>query len=122
MLAEAVQGLPHAVVISDATVSGLPLLHVNAAFETLTGYSADETVGRNCRFLQGAETDQGAVKQVIDSVRKAEPVTVELVNYRKDGSAFNNCLTLKPVHDSQVSLVHDLASFQGASQFGTYLA
>ena len=78
---------------------GLPLTTVNTAFEALTGYSAAEAVGKNCRFLQGAETEQHELLSVVSALRHGTPVKVEMTNYRSDGSAFRNALHLKPVFD-----------------------
>ena len=87
-------------VLCDMNVPGLPLTHVNKAFETLTGYTQAEAIGRNCRFLQGKDTEQDRVAAIIRALQTAEPLEVQLTNYRKDGTPFQNLLSLKPVHDS----------------------
>jgi len=60
-----------------------PLIYVNAGFERLTGYSADEVMGRNCRFLQGAETDTVALGHLRAALREQREIKVQLLNYRK---------------------------------------
>lgn len=73
-----------------------PLIYVNTAFERLTGYARHETLGKDCRYLQGNEREQLEVARIAAAIRAAEPVDVTLRNYRKDGSAFWNSLSLRP--------------------------
>ena len=87
------------IVIADATVEGFPLTYVNAAFERLTGYGADECVGRNCRFLQGPGTDPESIAEIAQALREGRESRSVLLNYRADGSAFYNELRLAPVRD-----------------------
>ena len=101
MLAEGTAQLPFAVVAADMHTPGANLVCVNEAFTALTGVEADEAIGQNCRFLQGPETERDAVQRLVEGMRAAQPVQVELTNYRKDGSAFRNLLSLQPVHDSE---------------------
>jgi PAS domain S-box-containing protein len=85
--------------ISDPSRPDNPLVYINAGFERLTGYTDEEALGRNCRFLQGPETDQEALQQIREAVAEGRPCWVELVNYRKDGSKFWNRLSITPVRD-----------------------
>jgi PAS domain S-box-containing protein len=77
----------------------MELIYVNKAFLDATGYSRDEVLGRNCRFLQGAGTDREVVKKIKAAVTAFESIDVELLNYRKDGSPFSNHLRMSPVLD-----------------------
>ncbi len=86
--------------ISDPTQPDNPLIYVNAGFERLTGYTAADALGKNCRFLQGEETDPEALQQIRDAVAEGRPCWVELVNYRKDGTKFWNRLSITPVRDA----------------------
>jgi PAS domain S-box-containing protein len=92
--------------ISDPHQPDNPLVFVNPAFERTTGYPLEEVVGRNCRFLQGADTDPVAVERVRELLAREEHGTVLLLNYRKDGTAFWNELSLSPVYDGAGELTH----------------
>jgi PAS domain S-box-containing protein len=94
------------VVITDAQQPDNPIIYVNAAFERLSGYSAEELQGRNCRFLQGAETDKAALLRIRAAIQLGRGTTETLVNYRKDGSAFLNQLVIAPVQDGGGKLTH----------------
>jgi PAS domain S-box-containing protein len=74
-----------AAVVSDPRQPDNPIIACNAAFEALTGYAREEILGRNCRFLRGAETEPALAQQLRDAVAEARPVMVEILNYRKDG-------------------------------------
>lgn len=75
------------------------LTYVNQAFLDLTGYSRDEVIGRNCRFLTGPQTDPEASRRIGDALRRGEGIEIDLVNHRKDGAAFLNHLYIAPVRD-----------------------
>ena len=92
--------------ISDPRLPDNPLVFVNPAFERTTGYSREEVQGRNCRFLQGPDTDPDAVEAVREALRSREHRTITLLNYRKDGSAFWNELAISPVFDATGELTH----------------
>lgn len=82
-----------------------PLIFVNDAFTVTTGYTLAETVGKNCRFLQGPGTDPAAVKAIREGIADGRRVTVDILNYRKDGSPFTNRLKLYPLTDDRDRLV-----------------
>jgi PAS domain S-box-containing protein len=92
--------------ISDPRQPDDPLVWVNPAFERMTGYRADESVGRNCRMLQGPGTDRAAVARLREALQRGEGVRAELLNYRKDGSPFWNSFTISPVLDGEGRLTH----------------
>lgn len=106
--AEMIGASPVGITIADATRSDLPLIFVNDEFCDLTGYKREESLGRNCRFLQGKETDEETVVRIREAINAEEPVTVELRNYRKDDSMFWNRLTITPVEDSDGKVTHFL--------------
>jgi len=94
------------IVIADARLPDMPLIYVNPAFETITGYSDTEVLGYNCRFLQGNKTDQAAVNTLRQAIKAGKNCTVTLLNYRKNGQPFWNELTISPIHDDNRQLTH----------------
>ncbi len=94
------------ITIADAGSPDNPLIYANAGFERLTGYSAAEVIGRNCRFLQGPGTDPESVAVLRTAIRERRHVTVTLLNYRKDGTPFWNRLAITPVRDAVGSVTH----------------
>ncbi|WP_120009568.1 blue-light-activated histidine kinase [Teichococcus vastitatis] len=104
-------------VITDPRQPDNPIVIANQAFLDLTGYEADEVVGRNCRFLQGPDTDTTAVEKLrrgLDAGR--EHVSAELLNYRKDGSSFWNELAISPVMGESGELIYYFASQRDATE------
>ena len=92
--------------ISDATLPDNPLVWVNPAFEQATGYSAETVLGRNCRFLQGPETDPAAVARIGRAIRDGQPAEEVLLNYRADGTAFWNALVITPLRGADGAVRH----------------
>ena len=99
------RSFPFAVLVTDSTHSDDPIVFANAAFAAMTGYGARETVGRNARFLQGAETDRRTVADLANAIQQGLPIHRELLNYRKDGQAFWCDLSMHPMLDKQGALV-----------------
>jgi PAS domain S-box-containing protein len=97
---EVAERLPHAVAITDMKQPGLPVVWCNSQMVTLTGYPKSHTEGRNCRFLQGKKTEAAAVRTMVSSIRSSKATTIRVTNYKQNGSAFVNVLTLHPVLDS----------------------
>ena len=98
--AEAVRATRMPMVITDPSQDDNPIVFCNVAFQQLTGYEREEIIGRNCRFLQGPDTDAGSVARVRDAIAAGHDVDVDLLNYRKDGTTFWNALYLSPVRDN----------------------
>lgn len=92
--------------LCDVRRPDAPLIYVNKGFEQMTGYTPAETVGKNCRFLQGPGTDPLTVAAIRNAVRAGAPLIVDLLNYRRDGSTFWNRLSLRPVHNASGILTH----------------
>ena len=92
--------------ITDPRRPDDPLIWVNPAFTRLTGYSLAEVVGLNCRLLQGPNTDRGTIARIVAALRRREPVTEVLLNYRRDGTAYWNQVSISPVFDGDGELVN----------------
>ena len=101
-LAVAAEGIT----IADARLPGRPLVYVNEGFERLTGYSADEALGRNCKFLQGEDAAPETVEEIRQALIEVRDCTVEILNHRKDGTPFWNRLSITPVRDQEGTLTH----------------
>jgi len=87
------------VVIVDPSRPDAPVIFVSDEFETQTGYPPEEVLGRNCRFLQGPDTDPEAVKAINDALTSEEPIEIDILNYHKDGTPFWNRLRIRPLFD-----------------------
>jgi PAS domain S-box-containing protein len=102
----ALEATAEGITISDVSLPDNPIIYANLGFERLTGYSIDETVGRNCRFLQGADTDTTTVDILRKGIQDGKDTTVEILNYRKDGEPFWNRLSVNPVRNSSGRITH----------------
>jgi len=98
-------------VVVDVQQPGQPLIYVNSAFERLTGYGAEEVLGRNCRFLQREDRNQESRALLGLAIKTGQPTTTLLRNYRKDGSRFQCELTLQPLYDQNGKLTY-MVGFQ----------
>jgi methyl-accepting chemotaxis protein PixJ len=96
----AIAAASNAIIITDPRAIDNPIIFCNPAFETITGYPPEEAIGRNCRFLQGPETDPAIIEQLRHAVRNSLECQVVLKNYRKDGTPYWSELTISPVRDS----------------------
>lgn len=97
-------------VITDPSQPDNPIVFVNGAFSKLTGFAEHEILGRNCRFLQGPETNHADVRGVRDAIASLESIELELLNYRKDGTTFWNRLLISPVFDDDGNVTYFFAS------------
>lgn len=108
VLSKILDSCVNGVTLADPDQEDLPLVYVNKAFEQITGYTLEETVGKNCRFLQGNEHDQAGVQQLREAIKNRKPVEVVLRNYRKNGELFYNHLLVSPLFDSHGNLLYFL--------------
>ncbi|KAL5172571.1 Phototropin-2 [Glycine soja] len=91
-------------VISDPRLPDNPIIFASDSFLELTEYTREEILGRNCRFLQGPETDQATVSRIRDAIREQREITVQLINYTKSGKKFWNLFHLQPMRDQKGEL------------------
>ncbi|MET0169789.1 MAG: PAS domain-containing protein [Aliihoeflea sp.] len=108
--AAAVRATRMPMIVTDPAQPDNPIVFANDAFQKLSGYSREEVVGRNCRFLQGPETDQDSISEVREAIRAGEDIAIDLLNYRKDGSTFWNALYMSPVRSKDGDIKFFFAS------------
>ncbi|MFB6096400.1 MAG: bacterio-opsin activator domain-containing protein [Haloferacaceae archaeon] len=97
---------PVGITIADARAPDVPLIYVNDAFERITGYAREDVLGRNCRFLQGPETEPEPVDELRAAIEEERRTVVELRNYRRDGELFWNRVEVAPIVDESGTTTH----------------
>ncbi len=108
--AAAVRATRMPMVITNPREADNPIVFVNDAFCRLTGYSREEILGRNCRFLQGPESDPATVERIRAAITAEEPIEIDIRNHAKDGRPFWNRLLIAPVHDANGTLAYFFAN------------
>lgn len=116
VLAKILDSCLNGVTLADPDLEDLPLVYANKAFEDITGYIQEETIGRNCRFLQGSDRDQAEVAKLREAIKNKQPIEVTLRNYRKNGELFYNHLKMMPLFDSKDNLLYFLGVQYDATQ------
>ncbi len=106
MLTQILDSCVNGVTLADPDQEDAPIVYANKEFQRITGYSLDDVIGQNCRFLQGADRDQEGRARLREAIEKREHVEVTLRNYRKDGSLFYNTLNITPLFDAQGQLLY----------------
>lgn len=101
-----VEKLEHSIVISDPNTEGCPMVYISEEFSKHTGYSVEESLGRNCRFLQGPETDENDIEHIRVALRSKKKITIDILNYKKNGEKFWNRLRIQPIFDSKNKLIY----------------
>ncbi len=96
----------NSIIIADNRQPDLPIIYVNPAFEQMTGYELKEVLGKNCRFLQGKDTDPSARALMREAIEQGKDCSVVIKNYRKDGTPFWNEIYLSPVRDQSGAITH----------------
>jgi PAS domain S-box-containing protein len=109
-LIESVALSPLAMVVSNPRRPDNPIEVANAAFLDLTGYPEADVLGRNCRFLAGEETDEVATQEIRAAIHAPRPTLVDILNYRRDGTAFRNGVMITPLFDAEGALAWFLGS------------
>jgi PAS domain S-box-containing protein len=108
VLAQILDSCVNGVTLSDPDLPDNPIVFANAVFERMTGYSKDEIIGRNCRFLQGDDREQPSIAEIRAALAEERPVEVTLRNYRKDGTRFYNRLSIRPLLDPEGRVIYYL--------------
>ncbi|AGB45823.1 PAS domain S-box [Mesorhizobium australicum WSM2073] len=108
--AAAIRATRMSMIITDPRRQDNPIVFANDAFLRLTGYERDEVLGRNCRFLQGPESDKEAIAQIRAAIADETDISVDILNYRKDGSTFWNALYISPVSNDKGEMQFFFAS------------
>jgi PAS domain S-box-containing protein len=101
---------PIASVVSNPRLKDNPIVACNEAFMALTGYDQDSIIGRNCRFLAGPATEPWLTEAIRRGVRNHNPVLVEILNYKRDGTPFRNAVLVAPIFDEAGELEFFLGS------------
>ena len=96
------------VTLADPDLEGAPIVYANKAFERLTGYTQEDIIGHNCRFLQGEDRDQPARYAIAEAMKNNEALEVTLRNYKKDGTLFHNRLKITPLFDKKNRVLYYL--------------
>ncbi|WP_448502161.1 PAS domain-containing protein [Sphingomonas sp.] len=109
-IAAMIEGSPIASVISNPRLDDNPIVACNDAFCELTGYSRDEILGRNCRFLAGPGTEPWLTEEIRAGVRERRSVLVEILNYKRDGTPFRNAVVVAPMYDEEDELLYFVGS------------
>ena len=94
------------VVFSNPHLPDNPMIYVSDEFEDQTGYTPEEAMGRNCRFLQGPGTNQHAIEAIRQGLQAQTRFTIDILNYRKDGTPFLNRLRIRPLFDEGGALLY----------------
>ncbi len=111
LFVEAVQRTRMPMLVTDATLRGNPITFANPAFVSLSGYSVDELLGQEPHFMNGAGTDPEAIERYTRAMDERQDATLEIVQYRKDGSAFRAMLFASPVEDGQGTITSHFLSY-----------
>ena len=108
---------PVGITVTDPQQEDNPMVYVNDRFVEMTGYTREESIGVNCRFLQGPDTEEASVQELRDAIDADEPTCVELLNYRKDGTEFWNRVSIAPICDADGSVTHWVGFQEDITEF-----
>ena len=108
VLTQILDACVNGVTLSDPDLPDNPIVYANRAFEAISGYAQEDIVGRNCRFLQGADREQEALATIRAALANEEPCVVTLRNYRKNGELFLNRLSIRPLVDREGNVIYYL--------------
>jgi len=106
LLKRSLDSLPQGILITNCQQEDDPIVYANQFFLKMSGYDYDEIIGKNCRFMQGKDTDPEALKKLAIAIRKREAITIKMINYRKNGEKFLNEFAIYPVKDKHGKVTH----------------
>ncbi len=109
-ISEMIASSPTAAVISNPRLPDNPIVACNDAFIELTGYAREEIIGRNCRFLRGSATEDDKATTLREGIWRKQPVMVEILNYKKNGTPFRNAVMVAPIFDAEGDVEYYLGS------------
>ncbi|KOX97807.1 MULTISPECIES: PAS domain S-box protein [Halorubrum] len=108
---------PVGITITDPEQEDNPMVYVNDRFVEMTGYDREESIGVNCRFLQGPDTEEASVQELREAIDAEESTSVELLNYRKDGTEFWNRVSIAPISDADGTVTHWVGFQEDITEF-----
>ena len=100
------QKINKSIVISDPSQKDCPMVYVSNEFFKHTGYTVKESLGKNCRFLQGPETDENDIEHIRIALRSKKKITIDILNYKKNGEKFWNRLRIIPIFNEKNELIY----------------
>ena len=100
------QKIDRSIVISDPFQKDCPMVFISKEFSKHTGYSIKDSIGKNCRFLQGPETDESDIQQIKLAIKLKKKITIDILNYKKNGEKFWNRLRITPLFDEKNKLIY----------------
>ena len=108
VLSKILDSCVNGITLADPDQEDLPLVYANKAFEIITGYTQEETIGKNCRFLQGTDRDQKERYELKEAIDNKRPIEITLRNYKKNGEMFYNHLVITPLFDVHGNVLYYL--------------
>lgn len=103
---QALEFAHNGIVITDARQEDNPIIYFNKAFQKLTGYTKEEIMGHNCRFLQRKDRNQKGLTQIREAIKNGRSCQVQVRNYKKDGSMFWNEVSVNPIRATNGDITH----------------
>ena len=108
-LKRSLDSLPRGILITDCRQDDDPIVYANQFFLDMSGYTQEEVIGRNCRFMQGDDTEPEAIKNLSIAIKNHAAITVKMTNYKKTGEKFINEFTVSPVKNQAGEITHCIA-------------
>ena len=109
ILKRSLNSIPQGILITDCQQKDDPIIYTNEFFLSMSGYHVNEVIGKNCRFMQGETTVPTALQKLAIAVQNRQSVTIEMINYRKNGESFLNEFTVCPVKNANDVVTHCIA-------------